>query len=225
MTNRISKKYRKGKHLRAGWPYTKKPCRECDEIKELSEYPNDLRVQDGKEAVCRACMLEKGQAKAGNKFKKRQAIKRKAVEYMGDKCFDCQTSYPDHVYDFHHVKEKTSNLSELIGVGIWEKIECELKQCVMLCSNCHRMRHPPGPGKVEEGRGKIIAEGHARRRATVKSKRSTYVGKENWKPRGPKPGEGFIPWNKGIKWSKTKKQIDQSTFDSLFTEKKDLTFR
>ena len=66
--------------------------------------------------------------------------KDKAVALFGGKCLDCSNIYPPFVFDFHHLEPKEKD----DGVAFhssWEKIEKELKKCVMLCANCHRIRH------------------------------------------------------------------------------------
>jgi len=43
---------------------------------------------------------------------------------------------------FHHVEEKEDNIGSLIGKNLsWNRIEDEIKRCVVLCSNCHRKHH------------------------------------------------------------------------------------
>lgn len=71
-----------------------------------------------------------------------QKNKLKAIEYKGDKCFDCGETYPQCCYDFHHLDPtiKDANIAQLIGRN-FEKIKPELDKCVLLCSNCHRIRH------------------------------------------------------------------------------------
>lgn len=71
--------------------------------------------------------------------------KRKAIEYMGGCCSDCGKTFPDSVYDFHHLDmtTKEGNPSKLLS-GNWEKAKEELSKCVLLCSNCHRIRHFEG---------------------------------------------------------------------------------
>lgn len=61
---------------------------------------------------------------------------------MGEKCGDCKNSFPAPVYEFHHLnpKEKERNPSYLFRKG-WKATEEELLKCVMLCANCHRIRH------------------------------------------------------------------------------------
>lgn len=61
----------------------------------------------------------------------------------GRGCLDCGVEYPPSVYDFHHLDPKEKSFA--IGQGITDRsIEATLaesRKCVMLCSNCHRLRH------------------------------------------------------------------------------------
>lgn len=45
--------------------------------------------------------------------------------------------------DFHHTNpsEKEYNISSLVRDGSRQKIEEELKKCIVLCANCHRDIH------------------------------------------------------------------------------------
>jgi predicted HNH restriction endonuclease len=74
---------------------------------------------------------------------RRRKIKLKAIEYKGGKCYDCglQSEFPA-VYDFHHHEgEKDFNISKDGNTRSWEKVKVELEKCVLLCANCHRIRH------------------------------------------------------------------------------------
>jgi predicted HNH restriction endonuclease len=86
------------------------------------------------------------------RIKIRKVLKRKAVEYLGGRCVDCgiQSDYPD-IYDFHHLLpvEKAAKIARLLDTTkSWEKVRIELDKCVLLCANCHRIRH----AKEDEGR-------------------------------------------------------------------------
>ncbi len=79
------------------------------------------------------------------RMQERDQRKRKAVEYLGDRCVDCgyQTDLVT-VYDFHHKdkSEKTKEISYLITANVsWERLKRELDKCILLCANCHRIRH------------------------------------------------------------------------------------
>jgi hypothetical protein len=68
--------------------------------------------------------------------------KSKAIIYLGGQCTDCKGSFPNRVYDFHHLDndKKESGLARIMG-RTWDKIKPELDKCVLLCANCHRIRH------------------------------------------------------------------------------------
>ena len=74
---------------------------------------------------------------------KRVKHKKQAVEYFNGICHDCGCSSKyQEIFDFHHKDpaEKEFSIAHIIHYG-WAKIEAELKKCIMLCSNCHRIRH------------------------------------------------------------------------------------
>ncbi len=75
----------------------------------------------------------------------RQVRKRKAVQYLGGKCFDCglQTDFMS-VYDFHHKDADTKEAgitASLSNYRSWEMVQAELDKCILLCANCHRIQH------------------------------------------------------------------------------------
>jgi hypothetical protein len=61
----------------------------------------------------------------------------KAIELLGGKCLKCGNSNP-LVLEFHHLKNKNYNVSD-IKEHRWSKIEKEIKNCMLLCSTCHRI--------------------------------------------------------------------------------------
>jgi hypothetical protein len=76
---------------------------------------------------------------------RRKIYKRKAVEYLGGQCVDCGLrTEVVAVYDFHHVRsdEKEMSIARMLKMTKnWERIQEELDKCVLLCANCHRIRH------------------------------------------------------------------------------------
>lgn len=69
-------------------------------------------------------------------------IKIETIIHFGNKCGDCQTTFHPNVYEFHHLDSTQKEYS-------WGKLRlfspkkrmAELDKCVMLCANCHRIRH------------------------------------------------------------------------------------
>lgn len=81
-----------------------------------------------------------------------QRIRRqKRIDYMKSKkdvpCADCGVKYPICCMDFHHEEERNQHFKKRVGVitemKTWsiKRIDEELDKCVVLCANCHRIRH------------------------------------------------------------------------------------
>ena len=101
---------------------------------------------------CQSCVEDDKR----RKLKQRKMLKKKAVEYLGGLCVDCGivSEYPE-IYDFHHwdADNKDMKISRLIDTTRdWRKIQVELDKCVLLCSNCHRIRHAKEDGERISGR-------------------------------------------------------------------------
>ena len=79
-----------------------------------------------------------------NEYQRRRRDKRKdlLVERFGDRCHDCGGTFHKCMYDFHHVNplEKKFEIAPALDRN-WNTILEEVDKCVMLCSNCHRLRH------------------------------------------------------------------------------------
>lgn len=77
-------------------------------------------------------------------YQRRRRDKRKdmLVEKFGDKCHDCGDTFHKCMYDFHHTNplEKKFEIAPALDRN-WDTILEEIEKCVMLCSNCHRLRH------------------------------------------------------------------------------------
>ena len=127
-----------------------KSCKVCGESKPLSEFHKNKQCSMGVVGTCRTCTGDRISRWYSDNRKRRQEVaneknrkrKRQLVEHFGDKCLDCGQSFPQCVYQFHHLdpKEKDVNPSYAITQKpskMWE----ELSKCVMLCANCHLIRH------------------------------------------------------------------------------------
>lgn len=114
-----------------------KKCPTCQLIKPISDfYPEKNKPKGG--SRCKIC-FHKYCVERWIKLKKR------AIEYKGSSCVDCNISYPNApyvIFDFHHLNpiEKDMDWNELRKKS-WERITKELDKCALLCSNCHRIRH------------------------------------------------------------------------------------
>lgn len=71
----------------------------------------------------------------------RRRIKEALVYAFGEKCQLCGKTYPNSVFDFHHIKpeEKTFGLGGQSTTHSKADNAKEAKKCCMLCANCHRI--------------------------------------------------------------------------------------
>lgn len=110
-----------------------KRCSKCDIEKDESQFyrKNKKRLQ----SMCKECFNEY----CIERWKKR---KKEAINYMGGVCSDCNNSFHPAAFEFHHLnpskKEYQWDKMRLISK---DKMYTELDKCVMLCANCHRIRH------------------------------------------------------------------------------------
>ena len=82
-------------------------------------------------------MPTRKQARANNKSLVEELKKDKP-------CVDCGNVFPTICMDFHHIEseKKDNSISRLIkdGYGM-KRIQQEIDKCVLVCANCHRIRH------------------------------------------------------------------------------------
>ncbi len=113
-----------------------KNCSTCSVILTSNNAYYKDKAKTKFQCYCKSCLHEK---------QKQRWIKRKneAIQYKGGKCQDCNILYPYPVMEFHHLdpNEKDFDWNDLRYYGSKELIQNELDKCVLLCSNCHRMRH------------------------------------------------------------------------------------
>jgi hypothetical protein len=114
-----------------------KKCCGCNDIKLLTEF----YVTKGKEkgqSHCKKCF---------NKYCVDRWVQKKidAILYKGGRCIDCNLQYPElpyPVFEFHHLDPNKKDVSwTKLRLRSKEKIHKELDKCVLLCANCHRIRH------------------------------------------------------------------------------------
>lgn len=111
-----------------------KTCTACKEQKAEADF-----YSKGKEnrmsSWCKSCF---------NKYctARWTQIKMDTVAEHGGKCHDCLGTYHPAVFEFHHLDPSQKDYE-------WSKLrlfskprrDAELAKCVMLCANCHRLRH------------------------------------------------------------------------------------
>ena len=55
-------------------------------------------------------------------------------------CDDCGGEFHPRVMEFHHLRDKKFLVSN-VTMRARKKVLAEIEKCVLLCVNCHRMRH------------------------------------------------------------------------------------
>lgn len=129
-----------------------KECKGCNITKDESEFSFRNKEKGTLQRLCKSCKkkedkeaylkdkrklsIRKAQKKASNKIRKYiEDYKKKS------KCEKCGDSRY-YVLDFHHVRDKKFSISEASTRLISkDKINEEIKKCIILCSNCHRELH------------------------------------------------------------------------------------
>ena len=131
-----------------------KTCVSCGQEKEASQYSVDKKSKDKLCSYCKDCASEKSRQSYHRRkqnsewYEKYREVyrdsyrqrKKEAIELLGGKCVDCNGVFPQVAYDFHHsdMSKKELNPSKALTKTNWQD---ELSKCVLLCSNCHRIRH------------------------------------------------------------------------------------
>lgn len=122
---------------------SKRKCNVCYKKKSEEEF-------SPKRDNCKECSrIIQRRSKQEAKKERKLELKIMAVVYKGSACADCGIKFPDYppiIFDFHHEKPSTKNIgiNNLIKVrSTLNELKEELDKCVLLCSNCHRIRHKP----------------------------------------------------------------------------------
>lgn len=125
-------------------------CKTCSIEQPLNSFSKHPKCALGYTWECKTCRnkklspyyKERRGARAKVENQKNQDRKDYFVEMFGRICFDCKVSYPNYIFDFHHIdpSEKDIKISSIRSLKD-HRIKSELAKCVMLCSNCHRTRH------------------------------------------------------------------------------------
>lgn len=98
---------------------------------------SEFALRHGNRWRCKKCAVEAVQ-------KRRDKVKKMAVEYKGGKCQNPECGYNKCIgaLEFHHFDgKKDFGLSDKGYTRSWEVNRKELDKCVMLCANCHREVH------------------------------------------------------------------------------------
>lgn len=73
---------------------------------------------------------------------RRIRTKLKAIALLGGKCCDCGFDKHPAPMQFHHLDESTKKFEiGMVANKAWSAIESEIRKCMLLCANCHAIRH------------------------------------------------------------------------------------
>jgi len=111
---------------------TNKVCSKCKQELPLSSFG---RRGDGLLGHCKSC-------EANRTKEYRTKRKKEIIDSFGNKCHDCGGTFHPAIYQFHHLdsSKKDVNITKLLH-SKQEILQKELDKCIMLCANCHCMRH------------------------------------------------------------------------------------
>jgi len=103
-----------------------KLCPSCNTTKPTGDFYS-------KASECKSCCIIRQTKRVIEK-------KRRAVAYKGGSCHDC--GYNQHIaaLQFHHLVNKDADW-QTIRQWSWVRIKSELDKCLLLCANCHLVRH------------------------------------------------------------------------------------
>lgn len=111
-----------------------KICSTCKENKPEDEFHWRVKGKQ-RQSKCKSCLYT---------YQKNRWHQRKldAIEYKGGVCLDCGQMPHPGAMQFHHddpdEKEFAWNKGRLRA---WVSVKKELDKCVLLCANCHAIRH------------------------------------------------------------------------------------
>ena len=107
----------------------------CKEYKGKCGEIDPLKFYGHKKQICAKCHNEYNNRVGSEK-------RRKAISSLGGECKICGYNKYYGSIDLHHIdpSKKDSQFKNLYGWS-WERIEKEIKNCVLLCKNCHGEVH------------------------------------------------------------------------------------
>lgn len=74
---------------------------------------------------------------------RRKKLREMARESKGNRCIICGYGKCQRALSFHHI-DPTKKEFDLSSKGLtrsWEKIQKEIKKCILVCANCHMEIH------------------------------------------------------------------------------------
>lgn len=72
---------------------------------------------------------------------RRTRNKLRAIDYLGGECERCGYDESAAALEFHHTGEKAVTIGSVANKSWENTVKPELEECILLCSNCHRVEH------------------------------------------------------------------------------------
>ncbi len=130
---------------------TTKCCNKCKLIKSFSEFNQNKSRKDGYHSICRECMktylqnhYSNNKEYYRNKARKVETTTKHILMSIKENtpCQDCNHYYDPVCMDFDHIRQKSFNISQGVGIYGYSLITIlkEIENCEIVCSNCHRLR-------------------------------------------------------------------------------------
>lgn len=130
-----------------------KVCRRCEIDKSDLDFNKTKRSIDGLQPYCRDCQR---QIDKEHYHRNVDAIK-KRKKYLSKKryqenkarsdrlktetpCKDCGKHFHPCQMQYDHLKDKKTNISDMLQSNSWETIQQEIAKCDIVCANCHCLR-------------------------------------------------------------------------------------
>lgn len=119
-----------------------KTCAKCEKPKKLREFVSNYNHRN----ICKECHKNKTSTWRNDNVDKVIQYKRNSFEKSANhiksfkenqKCTHCKNEFPHYVLDFHHMRDKEVNISQLYEKDP-NRVEEEVKKCELICANCHR---------------------------------------------------------------------------------------
>jgi hypothetical protein len=138
---------------------TEKKCTLCHKVKPISSFYSDKAAYDRLCSSCKECTKSAAREYYWqNKEEMHEVWNRRKLELVteyrkqwreivkdrfGLRCPDYGIEGPYCIFDFHHLdpEEKEFQLSYMVSYRPTEKRIKELDKGILVCSNCHRIRH------------------------------------------------------------------------------------
>lgn len=149
---------------------------------------------------------------------RKKLLKKKAIEYKGEKCQICGYDKCENSLTFHHLdpSEKEFTISERYNLS-WEKLKKELDKCILLCANCHGEEHAKGQYTLEEYEKWIIPL-----EVRIKNKNKKIKDINNDKLNLAKEYKVDVDVLKKVRLSRRK--VERPTKDQFYKELEELNF-